>query len=312
MAEDGQSPAVIVAPTVVVAGTWTTDGSPDSATAAVLGFLGGLAAEVWGANLGPHRDQPGLADALGEVARSVGASAVVLPSGAGSESLAGLVAARERGTVSLDTRAIAATADGLTIRRPSYGGAFDVEILIPPTHLLVATLDTPAADHCDPVAPQGMLALEVRPGDTELIEQVEDSHELSITGAGRIVAGGRGVGGPEGFAELAILAEALDAALGASRPPCDAGWVPGRYQVGITGARVAPDLYVAVGISGSVQHRAGMQSSRTVVAVNNDPEAPMLDYADLAVVGDWREVVAGMIDELGAREAATKGADRCG
>ena len=114
------------------------------------------------------------------------------------------------------------------------------------------------------------------------------------------MAGGRGIGGAEGFRRLAELGETLGAQLAASRPPCDAGWIHASRLVGITGRSVKPDLYLAVGISGSAQHRSGIDEARTEVAINIDESPQIFRYADYGVVGDWKEVVAGMIDALGA------------
>lgn len=312
MAEQATEPSSADGPTVIVAGNWTRQGVPDATTTVALSSVAELAGRICAVDLAPHRGDPGLVDALGEAALSLGAAAVVLPAGPGAESLATALAARSRGMVALDVRRICASDDGFVVYRPTYGGAFDAEFVVPPTQLLVATFDSATPDQCGSPTPHTLVDIEITPGAIQLIERIDDGRDLALSGARRIVAGGRGVGGPEGFAELEVLAEALGAALGASRPPCDAGWVPGRHQVGITGARVAPELYVAIGISGSVQHRAGMQSSRTVVAINNDAQAPMLGYADLAVVADWREVVAGMLDELATQPGTTEGANRCG
>jgi electron transfer flavoprotein alpha subunit len=130
--------------------------------------------------------------------------------------------------------------------------------------------------------PDGLLA-----DGVEVLERRRESREtVNIAEADVLVAGGRGLGGPEGFDLLRQLAQALGGEVAASRAAVDAGWAPYERQVGQTGKTVQPRLYVAVGISGSVQHRAGMQSASTIVAINSDRAAPIFEFADYGIVGD--------------------------
>ena len=134
----------------------------------------------------------------------------------------------------------------------------------------------------------------------ELIDRVleEESSGPKLSVADIVVAGGRGIGSPEGFQKVKELADTLGAAVGASRPPCDLGWISPKAQVGQTGEIVAPSVYVAVGISGSTQHIAGMSGSKTVIAINKDPQAAIFKIADYGVVGKYEEILPALKEAI--------------
>ena len=127
---------------------------------------------------------------------------------------------------------------------------------------------------------------------------VQEVQGIKLEDASVVVSGGRGIGGPEGFKQIESLAKLLKGAMGASRPPCDSGWVPETKQVGLTGKIVSPDVYIAVAISGSSQHLAGCSGSKNIIAINRDAEANIFKEARFGVVGDWKKVVPALEAKL--------------
>ena len=150
----------------------------------------------------------------------------------------------------------------------------------------------------EPVAAEG----ELRLPQVRVVERIEEATaSLPIEEAKVIVAGGRGMGGPDGFRLVQELADELDGAVGATRAAVDAGWIKYSQQIGQTGKIVKPRLYLALGISGAIQHKVGMQTAESIIAVNRDPDAPIAEFADIVVVGDLFEVVPALLAELRAR-----------
>ncbi len=203
--------------------------------------------------------------------------------------------------------------NGLIATRPVFGGAVLATVRLTRAPWIVVPRAR-AFSPAEPMArPQGEL-VPVQPDlpegtlKTECVSRLRQKDVAqNLERARVIVAGGRGLGGPEPFHLLHEIAGLLDGAVGASRPPCDSGWVDPALQIGLTGKTVAPDVYIAVGISGATQHMAGCSSSQVIVAVNKDPEAPIFRMATYGVVGDWEEVLPAFRDALASRSRLPEG-----
>ncbi len=195
----------------------------------------------------------------------------------------------------------------LVATRPIYAGKLLCKCVIPERRPQIFTIRVRAFPRPEPDAARSGEVVKMQPGLTEegiavkVTDFLEAAAGVSLAEASIIVSGGRGVGGPEGFAPIRELAEVLGAAVGASRAAVDAGWIPYEHQVGQTGKTVSPDLYIACGISGAIQHQAGMRTSKVIVAINRDPEAPIFKLAHYGIVGDLFKVVPALTAALRER-----------
>lgn len=189
--------------------------------------------------------------------------------------------------------------------RPAFGGNLMATILCPDHRPQIGTVRPGVFKKCGLVIGSAEIIKEdiritqdqIRTQVLELIKEMDSEH-VDLEGAEIIVSGGRGVGGPEGFAPVRALAKALGATVGASRAAVDSGWIAHAHQVGQTGKTVGPKLYIACGISGAIQHLAGMSGSDIVVAINKDPDAPIFDVADYGIVGNLFEVLPVLTEEI--------------
>ncbi len=192
-----------------------------------------------------------------------------------------------------------------TFKRPIYAGNSIVTVEAPANEFLVATVRTASyavAGTAAAAAPVEALALDVTlPTHTRFVELAQGkSDRPDLQAAARVVSGGRALGSSENFAIIYALADRLGAAVGASRAAVDAGYVPSELQVGQTGKIIAPELYIAIGISGAIQHLTGIKDAGTIVAINKDAEAPIFEVADFGLVGDLFKIVPEFEAALGA------------
>ncbi len=234
----------------------------------------------------------------------------VIMSGAstrGRDVSSGVAVELETGAIA-DCTAIEEQDGQLLATRPVYAGKLLAHVVVPAKRPIVLTTRSRAFPMPEAVAGKSGSVTTVAPvlGEDQIISKVtgfavEGEGEISLNDARVIVSGGRGVGGPDGFKPVAELAKTLGGALGASRAAVDAGWIPYAHQVGQTGKTVAPDLYIACGISGAIQHQAGMRTAKVIVAINKDPEAPIFKLARYGVVGDLFQIVPALEAEFKKR-----------
>ena len=294
---------------VVSEGRRVADGLGTELTAVVLGAgIEGLAEELkkYGADKIWVADDPALADyttdaytnILSGLIQSADPQVIILGASAQGKDLAGRLAARLDAGVAMDCTAIKLENGSLTYTRPMFGGKIVADVEIEGAPQIVAVrpnvMDiTEAAKDSTIEKP----AVDVGEIKTAVIDKkMETGDKIELTEADIIVSGGRGTGGD--YAVIEALAAELGAAVGASRSAVDEGWRPHSDQVGQTGKTVSPTLYVACGISGAIQHLAGMSTSKYIVAINKDEEAPIFSKADFGITGDLFDLVPAITEEV--------------
>ncbi|MFV8316687.1 electron transfer flavoprotein subunit alpha/FixB family protein [Mycobacterium sp. 23] len=242
-------------------------------------------------------------DVLASLAESNAPAAVLLAANADGKEIAGRLAARIGSGLLVD---VVEVREGNKALHSIFGGAYTVESQVN-GDTPVITVRGGAID-AEPKAGAGEQVNVEVPAPAENATKIT-SREPAVAGdrpelteASVVVSGGRGVGSAENFSVVEELADSLGAAVGASRAAVDSGYYPGQFQVGQTGKTVSPQLYIALGISGAIQHRAGMQTSKTIVAVNKDEEAPIFEIADYGVVGDLFKVTPQVTEGVKARK----------
>ncbi len=285
---------------LLLGGAGTSDGVSE------LGRFGAAAITVLEHEALAEYNPEGYAQPVADHVREGGFGVVIFPATSLGKDLAPRVAALLDVPLASDVTAIDAQGDALLITRPVYSGKAFATLQIDPTPTLVSVrpnvfqeVEQPAAGAVTTVRP------DVDPSGWRVrVVRREAAGEgaLDVTEASIVVSGGRGMKEPSNWHLLEELRDAIgsDVALGASRAVVDAGWRPHGEQVGQTGKTVAPKLYVAVGISGAIQHLAGMRTSQTIVAINRDADAPIFGIADYGIVGDLFEVVPRLVQEIGA------------
>ncbi|BBY56903.1 electron transfer flavoprotein subunit alpha/FixB family protein [Mycolicibacterium sarraceniae] len=242
-------------------------------------------------------------DVLASLVESAAPAAVLLAANADGKEIAGRLAARTGAGVLSDVIEVKEGGVGI---HSIFGGAFTVEAKAN-GDTPVITLRPGAVDAAPEAGAGEQVSVEVPAQDENATKITKREPAVAgdrpeLTEASVVVSGGRGVGSAEKFTVVEDLADSLGGAVGASRAAVDSGYYPGQFQVGQTGKTVSPQLYIALGISGAIQHRAGMQTAKTIIAVNKDEEAPIFEIADYGIVGDLFNVTPQLTEAVKARK----------
>ncbi|TDO46605.1 electron transfer flavoprotein alpha subunit [Kribbella sp. VKM Ac-2571] len=246
------------------------------------------------------------AEALAQVAAKIEPSAILISSNAEGKEIAARLAVKLDSGLITDAVDVTAADGGAVTTQSVFAGNFTVRAKIThgtPIITVKPNAATPEAAETSPEVEEFDVTISDAAKTARIVESKprEATGRPELTEAAIIVSGGRGTGGD--FGPIEAFADSLGAAVGASRAAVDSGWYPHAYQVGQTGKTVSPQLYVAAGISGAIQHRAGMQTSKTIVAVNKDPEAPIFELVDFGVVGDLHKVLPTATEEVTKRKS---------